>query len=141
MKLLAYLAGRVPINSRRWRLIVRVAVVVFYARRLRHRIAGLTPRERASAATTLSDCPYCDGDGCSECHGTGERHTTFVDAGDGMTGTVHGNAALSPESLDAIAAVIRAAHAVHAEKPECTCAQTEASMWLCPLHGADGPEQ
>lgn len=76
---------------------------------------------------TSRPCPYCDGAGCSECDGTGERHTTFIDAGDGMTGIVHGNAPLSPESRDALIAVTRAAHAQLASKPECRLSTDETA--------------
>lgn len=55
-------------------------------------------------------CPYCEGEGCSECDGTGERHATYLCAGDGLSAVVHGSAPLTDEAADAITAVIRAAY-------------------------------
>jgi hypothetical protein len=56
-------------------------------------------------------CPVCEGDGCSECDGTGEHVTTYIDAGDGITARVHGSAPLSVEARTALAALARAAYA------------------------------
>jgi phage/plasmid primase-like uncharacterized protein len=55
-------------------------------------------------------CPYCEGEGCSECDGTGERYATYICAGDGLSAVVHGSAPLTDEAADAITAVIRAAY-------------------------------
>lgn len=57
---------------------------------------------------TRMDCPYCEGSGCSECDGTGERHTTFVEV-DGSHAMVHGSAPLSAEAREAMAALMRLA--------------------------------
>jgi len=70
-------------------------------------------------------CPYCEGVGsfpiehwrpggpwrqaCVECGATGERVSTTLDAGDGITARVSGNAPLSPESEEALREVARAA--------------------------------
>lgn len=56
-------------------------------------------------------CPCCEGAGCAECSNTGQRVTTHLDAGDGMTMRVSGNAPLSPETQAALLAVGRAAYA------------------------------
>lgn len=56
-----------------------------------------------------SICPVCSGGGCSECDHTGERHRTFVDAGDGVTLSVSGSAALTPEAREALAEIARVA--------------------------------
>lgn len=60
--------------------------------------------------TSQSACPYCEGEGCSECDGTGERYATYVNAGDGLSAIVHGNAPLDDEAADAIVSVMRAAY-------------------------------
>lgn len=56
------------------------------------------------------DCPYCEGEGCSECDGTGQRYSTYVSAGDGLSAVIHGSAPLTDEAADAITAVLRAAY-------------------------------
>lgn len=53
-------------------------------------------------------CPYCDGDGCSECDGTGRKVTTYLDV-DGAPMRVSGSADLSPEAAEALTALGRAA--------------------------------
>jgi hypothetical protein len=57
---------------------------------------------------TRMDCPYCEGRGCSECDGTGERHTTFIEI-DGGYAMIHGNAELSAEAREAMAGLMRLA--------------------------------
>lgn len=54
-------------------------------------------------------CPYCEGKGCEECSSTGQRVRTHLDAGDGITMHVSGNAELSPDALDALARLGQAA--------------------------------
>jgi hypothetical protein len=54
-------------------------------------------------------CPYCEGDGCEECDGTGERHRTSWETADGTSISVSGSASLSPEAVEALEAVARAA--------------------------------
>lgn len=54
-------------------------------------------------------CPYCEGDGCEECDGTGERHRTSWQTEDGATVSVSGSASLSPEAMKALEAVAEAA--------------------------------
>jgi hypothetical protein len=56
------------------------------------------------------DCPLCEGSGCSECDGTGQRVTTYLDVGDGLTMRVSGSAPLSPESEEALRQLARAAY-------------------------------
>ena len=53
-------------------------------------------------------CPYCTA-GCGECSATAQRHSTLIDAGDGITAVVHGDVAVDDRNADAIAAVMRAA--------------------------------
>jgi hypothetical protein len=60
-------------------------------------------------ASTSHLCPYCEGKGCEECSHTGRRVRTHIDAGDGITMHVSGNAALPPEALDALAQLAQAA--------------------------------
>jgi hypothetical protein len=55
-------------------------------------------------------CPACDGRGCEECGGTGQRVTTTLDLGDGVTARVTGSAPLSTESEAALAEVMRTAY-------------------------------
>lgn len=57
-----------------------------------------------------SNCPYCEGDGCSECDGTGKRYATHISAGDGLTAIVHGSAPLTGDAADAITEVLRIAY-------------------------------
>lgn len=54
-------------------------------------------------------CPYCEGKGCEECGGTGERHRTIWDTKDGMTLSVSGSSALSPEARAAFERIARVA--------------------------------
>ena len=67
--------------------------------------------ERHTANELTRTCPICDGDGCVECSGTGQKVRTHIDAGDGITLSVSGDAPLSDEARDALAALGRAAHA------------------------------
>ena len=55
------------------------------------------------------NCPCCDGGGCSECDGTGWRFTTYIEK-DGVAAHIHGSAPLSPESQEALAALMKAAY-------------------------------
>jgi hypothetical protein len=54
-------------------------------------------------------CPCCNGGGCSECSGTGQRVTTFIERPDGTSLRVSGNAQLSEEAMAALSAVADAA--------------------------------
>lgn len=58
--------------------------------------------------TSSRPCFCCDGAGCGECSGTGQRVTTSIEV-DGQVMVVHGNAPLDEESVAALAAVGRAA--------------------------------
>lgn len=52
-------------------------------------------------------CPCCDGVGCSECDGIGQRVRTAIDAGDGIVLNVSGSAPLDDETRAALAEVAR----------------------------------
>lgn len=70
----------------------------------------------SAQSTSQIECPYCDGEGCSECDGTGERHATYLCAGDGLSAIVHGSAPLTDEAADAITEVMRAAYDLMAKE-------------------------
>lgn len=57
----------------------------------------------------IYDCRYCDGVGCEECGGTGQRVTTWVDLDDGVQMRVHGSMVLSDDDKAALAELGRAA--------------------------------
>lgn len=63
-------------------------------------------------------CPYCLGapSGCSECSYTGQSVSTFMERPDGVTARISGNAPLTPETEEAIAAIIDAAHKMFADE-------------------------
>lgn len=54
-------------------------------------------------------CPCCEGRGCEECDGTGQRVTTYIEK-DGVTARVTGSQVPSDESREAMAAVMKAAY-------------------------------
>lgn len=54
-------------------------------------------------------CPCCEGAGCSECDGTGQRVTTYIERPDGSSFRVSGNAELSEETTAALSALADAA--------------------------------
>lgn len=47
-------------------------------------------------------CALCDGRGCEECDGTGQRVTTLLDLDGGGSMMVHGSVALTPETAEAL---------------------------------------
>ncbi len=73
-------------------------------------------QDEARRQASVRPCPYCEGDGCSECDNTGQRVRTHIDAGDGVTFSVSGSALLNPEAREALTALARAAYASMAEQ-------------------------
>lgn len=73
--------------------------------------------QAAAPASAVRSCPCCDGAGCADCDGTGERHRTRLDAGGGLTLSVSGSAPLSGRSAEALKAVAHAAAAQFRKPP------------------------
>lgn len=67
-------------------------------------MSATPPRQSRTRA-----CPYCEGKGCEECDGTGQRVRTHIDAGDGVTLSVSGSAPLSDEDVEALKRIGQAA--------------------------------